>query len=128
MLVGVPAAGYEFGSVAGTAVVWAVQLPSGPHCSEPGDVTLDTEVAQVTSAEAWVRSVTYGARQQRGVEAGERGDGDRAGAGGERRLDRAHEDGSRGRDHVPATWVEVGVCPPAGGLMCRSHLVSSLLR
>ena len=62
MLVGVPAAGYEFGSLAGTAVVWAVQLPSGPHCSEPGDVTLDTEVAQLTSAEVWVRSVTYGAR------------------------------------------------------------------
>ena len=58
MLVGVPAAGYELGRLAGTAVVWAVQFPSGPHCRVPGDVTLETEVAQFTSADVWVRSVT----------------------------------------------------------------------
>ncbi len=58
MLLGVPAEGKELGRLAGTGVTCAVQLPVGPHCREPGEVTLDTLVAQFTSAEVWVRSVT----------------------------------------------------------------------
>ena len=58
ILVGVPAEGNELGRLAGTGVRWAVQFPAGPHWREPGEVTLDTEVAQLTSAEVWVRSVT----------------------------------------------------------------------
>src|SRR5580704_6203039 len=60
ILAGVPAAGKEAGRVEGTVNVVAVQLPDGPYLRVP--TAGPPVVAQVTSAEVWVRSVTYGAR------------------------------------------------------------------
>ena len=54
MLLGVPAAGYESGRLAGTVATWAVQSPSGPQSRVPG---VEDVVAQFTSAPVWVRSV-----------------------------------------------------------------------